>query len=505
MYTKRVWERPTWQNGLGLALSVTLIGIVRWQLLALSLALWGGYWLYQGFTAWRESSPVKGVVTTAVALVVAALMFPLAWPLIQHQIEDQVTAEDLSANESRFGETDLLAYLTPSRYHPLWGQQAFSMTENFVVNKVFTPYLGVTVLILAAFALRHRWRDSWIWLLLALVYILLALGSTLTINGRDFLILPYRLLEDTFFGALIRRPDRFNVLLSIPMGMLTAYGMIEVGYLPKIFARKQLVWVFLYGFIVFESLTVYPTYALYTPAWYSELAQEEGEFAILELPRHPRVYDEQYMYYQFEHGKPLVGGHVSRPPAEMLSFINSVPMLRDGGLALDPPEIIHNVGSQLEMLEQEGVRYLILHKQFLSESQQDAWKEWLIIEPVHEDVDLIVYDTAVRPAVTAALTPHIGIVESSVTPRAMTQGGWAEINLTWASEGVVEHDYDVCFSLRSPDRMMTSQSCRPVAAIVPTSKWSEKELIQISYELKIGPYHYKWRDLSARSRFASGR
>ena len=43
LYIKRVCERPDWRSGLGLALSVTMIGVVRWQLLALSLALVG--WL----------------------------------------------------------------------------------------------------------------------------------------------------------------------------------------------------------------------------------------------------------------------------------------------------------------------------------------------------------------------------------------------------------------------------------------------------------------------------
>ena len=60
------------------------------------------------------------------------------------------------------------------------------------------------------------------------VYVLLALGPVLRVNGVTFpsLPMPYRLIEDLFLVRLLRKPDRFNILLSIPVGMLAGYGAV---------------------------------------------------------------------------------------------------------------------------------------------------------------------------------------------------------------------------------------------------------------------------------------
>ena len=48
--------------------SVALIGVVRWQLLALCLVLLAVYWLYQAYGAWAAERLVPVLLTTAVAL-----------------------------------------------------------------------------------------------------------------------------------------------------------------------------------------------------------------------------------------------------------------------------------------------------------------------------------------------------------------------------------------------------------------------------------------------------
>jgi len=487
LYTKRVSEAPTWRNGLGLMLSVTLTGLVRWQLLALCLALLVVYWLYQAYAAWSQQQITAVIITTAIALTAAtAVMLPLAWPLISNQMNADVTAESLSANESRIGETDLLAYITPSRYHPMWGEFAFELTENFIVNKIFTPYIGVATLLLIFFALRYRWKETWIWLTIALIYMTLALGANLTINGRDLFTLPYVFLENTFFGALIRRPDRFNVILSIPIGILAAYGMTEIVYLPHFHARRDFIWIFLGAMIVFESLTIYPTYELYTPSWYGDL--EKGAYAILDLPRHQRVYDEQYMYYQFTHEKPMVGGHVSRPPADAFAFIHQVPLLQNDGSNLDMITEIDDVGRQLQLLADENIRYLVLHKQFLSEEQQVGWLDWLAIEPTHQDRDLIVFDTSTRPTITQYLTPELGIVEITASPLETAQAGWIDISVIWGTASSPTADYEACFILQNEAGETVQTVCHPFAPKRATSSWQAGEWVHGRYPLNVDPY-----------------
>ena len=53
----------------------------------------------------------------------------------------------------------------------------------------------------------------------------LALGNDLVINGEPYLPLPYRLLDDISLFRMIRNPERFNVILSIPVALLATFGV----------------------------------------------------------------------------------------------------------------------------------------------------------------------------------------------------------------------------------------------------------------------------------------
>ena len=63
------------------------------------------------------------------------------------------------------------------------------------------------------------------------------------------------------------------------------------------------------------------------PGWgvpiYAKIASEPGRFALLELPIRPMG---DYMAYQTIHGKPIIGGYLSRQPPYPL--LTQVPALR---------------------------------------------------------------------------------------------------------------------------------------------------------------------------------
>ncbi len=57
----------------------------------------------------------------------------------------------------------------------------------------------------------------------------------------------------------------------------------------------------------------YPQLTADVPRWYYQLAQEPGEFSILELPPQSDFWTGEYrMYYQTVHGKEIFGGSLSR-------------------------------------------------------------------------------------------------------------------------------------------------------------------------------------------------
>ncbi len=131
------------------------------------------------------------------------------------------------------------------------------------------------------------------------------------------------------------------------------------------------------------------------PEWYQALAAEPDRFGVLGLPLGGNA-DKWYMMYQMGHGKPLVAGHVSRPSSEAYSFLDSTPflrMLREDNVMNSES---HDVGRQLRVLADANVPYLVLHKRFAKAGQMSNWRQWLGIEPVYEDAEVVVYRTDLR-------------------------------------------------------------------------------------------------------------
>ncbi|MCB0036821.1 MAG: hypothetical protein KDE51_22470, partial [Anaerolineales bacterium] len=360
----------------------------------------------------------------------------------------------------------------------------------------FTPFIGFTTLILAIYGIKKRWRSARFWLLAAVVYIILALGGYLQIYGLYSIPLPYLALEDTFIGAMVRRASRFNVILSIPVAILAGLGVMALRDTLTQRAAKvkaitpRLVIPAVALLILFEYAVTYPTFELYTPPFYTQLAQDTDEYAILDLPMHRRSYDEQYMFYQFTHGKPLVGGHVSRPPSEAFNTINQVRFLKDFRLDREPIPEIKAVGAQLRPLAQRNVRYLILHKEFLNQDQIQRWKKWLVIDPLYEDADLVAYHT--DPLLGRDYTlmgeflPEVGAVQALVTPTVTTQDGWLTADVVWGNATTVDDVSVICLSLINSEGKAFETNCKEPE--IPINKWQSGEIIRDRYRLHVNPY-----------------
>ena len=70
----------------------------------------------------------------------------------------------------------------------------------------------------------------------------------------------------------------------------------------------------------------------------------------------------------------------------------------------------------MSLLDQAGIRFLVIHKQFANEGLQAAWRAWLAIEPFYEDGELLVYRTAPQFGAdffwTYPLTDSLGLLEA---------------------------------------------------------------------------------------------
>lgn len=488
LYLYRTARQPNWRHALLTAVFLALIGFSRLQHLALAgliIALFAA-WLLATIPDARSRQTIKML---ALAGSLALLfMLPITMPLVYNQLT-RSNPEDVAIIEPDNGRTDLAAYLIPSPDNTFWGDQIKPIYAPYAASWNYTPFLGYMTLLLAGLGLLFRFRQTRFWLLLAIIYILLALGPELAVNGQIYpdAPLPYNLIEGTLLGDFIRRPHRLNVFLALPVAMMAGWGVTVFNRQQRL--KPGVITAVIAAIILIEYSTLpFTTSPTERIAWNEKLAAEPGDFAVLDIPSHNRSFDKWYMVYQIQHGKPIVGGHVSRMPREAFDFIKTVPIL-DSILQNDARADfnITNVTEQMRLLSQANVRYLVLHKQFANEGLQAMWRDWLTYAPTYEDEDVIVYHTAPQAGqdfiIEQSLTPEIGLIRAGFAPSDAVQGGTIKVDARWGSTAVPGTAYNVCFWLQDGNQKTRIGNCQPVSEAWPTDKWQANELLRGSYTL----------------------
>jgi len=308
--------------GLLAAISLLCTALVDWYQVMYALIFTGLYLLYllacgRGWLGWWT---VLGRAA-AVLLPVGVLLLPILVPMLRELQTASYMRPD--PDEARRYSADLLSFLLPMRQHPLLGGFSFAVRDKwplYAATNQYEVYLGFTVLLLAGAGLFVRRARPFNWLLggLAILCLSLALGPVLQVNGVSIvgLPMPYNLFSKLPFASISRSPDRFSVLVNLSLSLLLALGLWSIVG-PLVLNRLR----FAYGvcglaliLLVAEfSPAPYPLAAAPVPPWYSTLAKEAGDFAILELPKQDGYWGGgQRMRFQTTHGKRIFGGYISR-------------------------------------------------------------------------------------------------------------------------------------------------------------------------------------------------
>ena len=347
------------------------------------------------------------------------------------------------------------------------------------INTVFLGYVTLALALMGAWLGRKRLRP-WTWS--ALVFGVLALGPLLQIGGRyrfslDNMLpegvtfpLPFSLLHFIPFINANRAPNRNSAILMLALAVLAAYG--AAWLLWRIANSRRLVadgrdqtgetedtrsplsaprstsrLVYLSAsliavFILIEHLAVpLPTTDASIPAVYRQIAAEPGDFTIMQLPLGWRnsfgvLGSEQtnLQYFQTAHGKPMLGGNISRAPAYKMDYFARIPLFK----ALTDLEMYREVSPETDAAarKQAGdlmalydVRYFITTPPIPGRyPYQDTWKrtedyalDVLPLEknPVLEQDGYKVY-RVVQPAMSLPFRVDLGV--SGAEP--YVGGGW---------------------------------------------------------------------------------
>jgi len=382
----------------------------------------------------RDGRSLSGLVAiAAIWLLTAVVLSPLLIPMAREALAASYMVPDPA--QSRFFSADLLAFITPQGFHPLWGEWARGVSSRFTATiSEYTVFAGYTVLALAVVGALARWPGrrgmKGLWVAVALTFFILSLGPALHVGGNTALLpgggelpLPYALLNRLPFLDIMRSVSRLDAMLMLALGALAAAGVTSVtrwlagtrrsgeagrpstpfhsaqdAPLPPTGARRwltSLVPALALGLVLFEFLPApYPMSPPDTPAWYQTLAADERPGAVLNLPAN---WDRPgYLLYQTVHGKPLTVAYISREDPRTLT--ERAPVLQHFR-HLGPDIIEIDLAEQgQQVLADLGVRWVVLDRYKMPGGEERAVTEALAKEifgaqaPTFEDERLTVYE-----------------------------------------------------------------------------------------------------------------
>jgi hypothetical protein len=312
---------------------------------------------------WRPALRDAGYLSVAglVALVVWA-------PALFFIVREFFTASyDLQGwGDALMLSTDLLGWFTPTPLHPLLGGDLLAEMRAVQlraanpdlagfrdVNTVFLGWVSLALAVIGAVAYRRK-VAVWIWT--SVLFGVFTLGPLLQINGQylfDFdglastFPLPFLLLHYIPVIKANRAPNRNSVLLMLGLAVLAGHGAYWLIEKIRTFAASRSASpahpltrslalgtsVLLTGLILFEHLAApLPLTDMRVPALYDVIAEDPRPVSVLQAPLGWRnsfgvlgPESTLLQYFQTAHGKPILGGNISRAPDFKMEYFRRIP------------------------------------------------------------------------------------------------------------------------------------------------------------------------------------
>ncbi|MBK9750956.1 MAG: hypothetical protein IPO91_29905 [Chloroflexi bacterium] len=348
------------------------------QLIYVVLPLMGVYALW--LLLRREFASLLRLLAAGVIGGAVALIFALP----------SATAAVGTAAYEETGDTvrysaDLLAIVTPSFNHPLFGRLPYTHTVLGINLDEGALYLGVIAGLLALVAL-IRVPKARVWGWIGLLAWILSLGVLLKIFDqpvslsadayRSYIPMPFALVADLPIFNLARTPGRFGFLLAAAVAILAGYGVTVLwGWLRRP-AFRVVVALIVGAVIVFEYQTFFPlpmtTAAV--PAGVAALADRADVRAIFSAPWNNLVAAKTDLYWQTAHQHALIAGQVTRQTPVNPAKLNLLE-------TFDPA-----------LLQDAGADVVLVHRDFDDGSLEAAARTQLGA-PFYEDERVALFNT----------------------------------------------------------------------------------------------------------------
>jgi hypothetical protein len=279
--------------------------------------------------AWRLA-----FLTMAAGVVATALLAP-----VLYAVGKTITASNLAAPGIQWrnspGGVDLLALVIPNPNHPLtpdWiATWLMSFQGGYLESVVSIPLVVLATLVIAW---RMGWRPSRWWTALAASFGALALGPFVHVAGMNTYIPgPWALLRYVPMLGLARTPSRFTVVMMLSVAVLFAAALEWFG---RTYPRYRPAALTLVAMLLLVELLPAPMtlHSAAVPHFYERVAAAPHDVRVLELPTGVRDgtssagnFSARSQYFQTMHGKPLIGGYLSRVADGRKSEVRRIDMI----------------------------------------------------------------------------------------------------------------------------------------------------------------------------------
>lgn len=307
------------------------------------LVMFTGFYL--GYLAWRQRARIlkrNFLVNFALMGSLAVVGFsPILWVLFG--IDQSGFIYGGWSGSGKLG-ADLLGFFVPPPHSLLyqgWGGELFARFTggNGMEATVFTGYTVLALVLWGVWKLRAA-QEVRLWAWITLIFAVLALGPLLHIGG-DFVFgvgslrfafpLPYIGVHYLPLIKGVRVAARFDIMVCLGLAVLSAYAL---NFMLQSRARSWPLTVGLAALISLEYFRLpYPTAAVEIPSIYRQIARDQRDVAVLEIPlcwrtgwgSTGRHFDVQQLF-QVVHGKRLIGGFASRVPQRRLEEMEALPL-----------------------------------------------------------------------------------------------------------------------------------------------------------------------------------
>lgn len=406
----------------------------------------------RGRLLWRAGM-VVGLGPAPVFLLVAWMLRTVDWRDV-HALGP--------APESFIWGADLLAFVVPSLYHPVWGPVVKGTYERFASNATEqSVFVGWVVLALAGVGALTRRREPRFWSVCALVFFVLSLGPFLHVGGRDtFSVggvtvavpLPSAGLAMIPGVKNVRVASRWFVLVLLAVAVLAGYGaraLVRPGARGS--TRAGLWAAALVGAIAFEFVCApLPLVDASIPPVYAHMGTDLGpRGTVLDVPLDWRVF--KYEYYQTAHRQRVLLGQAPRLSLSLVTtYADGVPFVR---LFKDPRRIGEdepttcNREQGRRFTEFFDLRVIVLHRPYLVPEVLERVKHFLLrcfpVGAVQEAGDLVAVSLIRREGRPALLMGPDGYridFEPAQTGFFLVEGWWPPerwtgLSAAWSDAG----------------------------------------------------------------------